>query len=151
MECRHNLVYWRNEAYLGVGPGAHSRLGDYRFWTVLSPRSYDSAADRWRGEPHLPWPRITKEELGRARTLDGWEHIDSATACSETMFLGLRLLDGMDLSRASAAVGIDLSDRYHSQIEELIDLGLLHQTGQNLRLTEPAYLIANQVFTRFID
>ena len=151
LECRHNLVYWRNEAYLGVGPGAHSRLGDYRFWTVLSPRSYASAADRWRGEPHLPWPRITKEELGRARTLDGWEHIDSATACSETMFLGLRLLDGMDLSRASAAVGIDLANRYHSQIEELIDLGLLHQTGQNLRLTEPAYLIANQVFTRFID
>ena len=57
----------------------------------------------------------------------------------------------MDLSRASAAVGIDLANRYHSQIEELIDLGLLHQTGQNLRLTEPAYLIANQVFTRFID
>ena len=34
LQSRHNLVYWRNEPYLGVGPGAHSRLGDYRFWTV---------------------------------------------------------------------------------------------------------------------
>ena len=151
MECEHNMVYWRNEPYLGVGPGAHSRLGDHRFWTLLSPRSYAAAAARWRDEPQARWPRLTEEELGRARTVGGWEHIDTGTACSETMFLGLRLLDGLDLSRASAAVGIDLASRYHSQIQELIALGLLQQEGASLRLTEPAYLVANQVFTRFID
>ena len=44
LESQHNLIYWRNEPYLGVGPGAHSRLGEYRFWTVPAPREYASRA-----------------------------------------------------------------------------------------------------------
>ena len=45
--CRHNLVYWKNDPYLGVGPGAHSRLGNYRFWTILSPREYNIRSANW--------------------------------------------------------------------------------------------------------
>jgi oxygen-independent coproporphyrinogen-3 oxidase len=66
------------------------------------------------------------------------------------MFLGLRLLDGMDLNQASHEAGIDLGARYQAEIGELIDLGLLEQEGSCLRLTQEAYLIANQVFTRFL-
>ena len=39
-ECRHNLVYWRNGEWLGLGPGAHSHWGGYRFADVYSPRKY---------------------------------------------------------------------------------------------------------------
>ncbi len=149
-ECEHNLVYWSNGAYLGVGPGAHSRLGDYRFWTLLSPREYTAQAAQWRKEGNDPWGSFTEQELARAKTVDGWEHIGPDTACSETMFLGLRLLDGLDLTSASQAVGADLATRYHSEIEDLIALGLLEREEESLRLTVPAYLVANQVFTRFI-
>ena len=150
LESQHNLIYWRNEPYLGVGPGAHSRLGSYRFWTVLSPREYASRAAEWtRAYPHN-WQAFCDAELRESRTVDGWEHIDGNTACAETMFLGLRLLDGLDLLHASAQVGEDLSARYREEIKGLLDLGLLRREGNTLRLDESAYLIANQVFTRFL-
>ena len=148
LESRHNLIYWRNEPYLGVGPGAHSRLAAYRFWTALAPRDYAERAAAWRQAP--AWRTFGESELGDARTVDGWEHIDDDTRCVETMFLGLRLLDGMSLPLASAAVGRALDVRYGAEIDELLTLGLLRRDGDTIRLDESAYLIANQVFTRFL-
>ncbi len=150
LESQHNLIYWRNEPYLGVGPGAHSRLGEYRFWTVLSPRDYAGRAASWQEAPTPAWQAFGESELSEARTVDGWEHIDEATRCAETMFLGLRLLDGLSLPLASAAVGQDLESRYRTEIDELLALGLLRRDGETIRLAESAYLIANQVFTRFL-
>ena len=150
LQSRHNLIYWRNEPYLGVGPGAHSRLGEYRFWTALAPREYASRAAEWPEAGTLEWAEFGEGELRQARTVDGWEHIDADTACSETMFLGLRLLDGLDLEAASGAVGRDLAARYEAEIRELLKLGLLLKEGSVIRLHPSAYLIANQVFTRFL-
>ena len=150
LQSRHNLIYWRNEPYLGVGPGAHSRLGENRFWTVLSPREYANRAAEWSEAGAFRWPEFGEGELGQARTVDGWEHIDADTACTETMFLGLRLLDGLDLAAASNSVGQDLAGRYGREIEELLGLGLLVREGDVIRLDPSAYLIANQVFTRFL-
>ena len=149
-QSQHNLIYWRNEPYLGVGPGAHSRIGEYRFWTVLSPRDYASLAAQWKQSPASRWLAFGEPELREARTVEGWEYIDADTACAETMFLGLRLLYGLDLPQASAAAGHDLAARYHTEIEDLLTLGLLHREGDTIRLDQSAYLIANQVFTRFL-
>ncbi|GIT44708.1 MAG: hypothetical protein Ct9H300mP11_26440 [Chloroflexota bacterium] len=63
------------------------------------------------------------------------------------MFLGLRLLDGLNLTEASALVGVDLAKRFQPRIQECIQLGLLEQDGDRLKLTEQVYLIANQAFT----
>ena len=149
--CDHNLVYWQNGPYLGVGPGAHSRLGDYRFWTVLSPRDYLNKAAAWADTGPLPEAELTEPVLNAIATVGGWECIGLETACSETMFLGLRLLDGLDLSDASTLMGIDLAKKFQTPIQECIQLGLLEQDGYCLRLTEPAYLIANQAFMRFLQ
>lgn len=150
LQSRHNLVYWRNEPYLGVGPGAHSRLGDYRFWTALAPREYARRTAEWSEADTRDWTTFGERELGQARTVDGWEHTDADTACAETLFLGLRLLDGLDLTQASDAVGQDLAARYVAEIQELLDLGLLLREQDTIRLDPSAYLIANQVFTRFL-
>ena len=176
-ECAHNLVYWRNGPYLGVGPGAHSHLGDYRFWTQRPPRAYAAAVEQWRhavyangaptppGAPGratppgaidaadaapIPWAQLGETELRQARTVEGWEYIDRPTAAAETMFLGLRLLDGLELEAASIVAGANLGETYAAEIAELLRLGLLHRQGTTLRLAEPAYLLANQVFTRFL-
>ena len=151
LESRHNLIYWRNEPYLGVGPGAHSRLGAYRFWTVLSPREYAHRQAEWAKARIHRWGRFEEEQLGESRTVDGWESIDAGTRCAETMFLGLRLLDGLDLAAASQAAGEDLAARYAAEIEESLALGLLLREGDSIRLDPSAYLIGNQVFTRFLD
>ncbi|MDA1127075.1 MAG: radical SAM family heme chaperone HemW [Chloroflexi bacterium] len=149
--CDHNLIYWQNGPYLGVGPGAHSRLGDYRFWTVLSPRDYLNKAATWADSGAKPVAELIEPVLQGIPTLGGWEHISQETACSETMFLGLRLLDGLDLKAASAQTGIDLAKKFQTPIKDCIQLGLLELDGTCLKLTESAYLVANQAFTRFLE
>ena len=151
LASRHNLAYWRNRPYLGVGPGAHSCLGGFRFWDMDPPRGYIDAVKRWAGTVSAPIAGITRKWLESAGPVGGYEAIDRDLAASETMFLGLRLLDGLDLAEASAQVGIDLAARYAAQIEELLEMGLLEREGSVIRLDESAYLIANQVFTRFLE
>ena len=153
LESQHNLAYWRNLQWLGVGPGAHSALADCRFWTVRAPRDYARRAGEWlqMATDAGVWDALTPPRLRQVPTVDDLEEIDAATAAAETMFLGLRLLDGMDLAAASQRIGIDLRARYRPELDELTAAGLLAGTPDGrLRLAEQAYLIANQVFTRFL-
>ena len=149
--CEHNLVYWENGPYLGVGPGAHSRLGDYRFWTVLSPRDYNTKAATWADSGVQPLDEFVETALQGIPTLGGWEHLSLETTCSETMFLGLRLLDGLNLTEASEIAGTDLAKKFQTAIQECLNLGLLEQDGDCLKLTKQTYLLANQAFTRFLE
>lgn len=71
LECRHNLGYWRNEAYLGLGAGAHSWYGGHRRWNVYHPRAYIEGAP------------------------GGEEAISPALGRAETAILGLRLAEGL--------------------------------------------------------
>ncbi|CAI8005817.1 Heme chaperone HemW [Geodia barretti] len=158
-DSEHNLAYWRNLQWLGVGPGAHSslRVGEVgsacRFWTVRSPRDYARLGREWATSAAEAgaWPAMTVDRIAAVPTVDGWEVSDEATTAAETMFLGLRLLDGMDVAAASARIGIDLSARYERELAELTADGLLvWESDDRLRLTEEAYLVGNQVFTRFL-
>ena len=151
LPSRHNLAYWRNLPYLGVGPGAHSCLGGYRFWDMDPPRGYIAAAKEWAAQVTGPVSGISDEWLDGVGPVGGYESISPDLAAAETMFLGLRLLDGLDMADASARAATDLAARYRSQIEDLLGLGLLEQEDTVIRLHPSAYLIANQVFTRFLD
>ncbi len=150
LACRHNLAYWENQAYLGVGPGAHSCLSHHRFWDTNSPRLYISQVEAWESSNPQPVTSLDQQALEHICPVGGYEYIDPDLAAAETMFLGLRLLDGMDLTQASSQLGTDLGDRYRTEIDESLELGLLEWCGPKLRLTKPTYLIANQVFTRFM-
>jgi oxygen-independent coproporphyrinogen-3 oxidase len=159
LASRHNLAYWLNQPYLGVGPGAHSCLDHYRFWEINSPREYIDRVRQWAESappvlPMLPvlpvFTEMSEAVLESIPPVGGQEYIDPALAASETMFLGLRLMDGLDLAAVSARLGTDLLERYRFEIDDLRELGLLEWHGKQLRLTPRAYLIANQVFTRFL-
>ncbi len=159
LTSRHNLAYWQTRPYLGVGPGAHSCLSGHRFWNLDSPRAYIAAVKKWAEGPiSSPLPltdgpvnQLTAAGLERVGPVAGQERISPELAASETMFLGLRLLDGLNLSSASARLGLDLAAKYQPEIDELLALGLLERQGSLLRLSQRAYLIANQVFTRFLE
>jgi len=152
LPSQHNLAYWLNQPYLGVGPGAHSSLGGCRFWEIDSPRTYNTSVKRWaETNPQSATESLNMEAMLEAiYPVGGYETISAEVRASETMFLGLRLLDGIDLTAASALAGTDLAARYAAEIKGLLELGLLEQQGTNLRLTKQTYLIANQVFTRFL-
>ena len=134
-ECRHNLAYWYNLPYLGLGAGAHSCLGGSRFHNVASPREYIA--------------RVAGEVPGEG-AIAGSEPIAEALEMAETMILGLRLEEGVGLDRLALRFGGDAVARYRSQIDELKCLGLLEEGEGHVRLTARGRLLGNEAFLRFL-
>ncbi len=149
-ECQHNITYWRNRPYLGVGPGAHSHISGHRLWDVAPPREYMRLVRAWasRAEGHaagLDW-----DSLGHGGPVGGIEVIGRELEMAETMFLGLRLLDGLSLGDFRSRFGSDPLQVYGPQVRELEEQGLLEHSDGVLRLTARGCLLANQVFMRFL-
>ncbi len=150
-QSRHNLAYWLNRSYLGVGPGAHSCLSGHRFWDVASPREYIRRVHGWGTDGVKPVDIIDRDTLLRIGPVDGVEAIGPRLEMAETMFLGLRLLDGLSVEDFKGRFGHDPMQMYRPQIDELEGEGLLEHSDGLLRLTEKGCLLANQVFMRFLD
>ncbi|RME48115.1 MAG: radical SAM family heme chaperone HemW [Caldilineae bacterium] len=137
-ECRHNLTYWRNRPYLGMGAGAHSFEGDQRWWNARAVPRY---IERATGD-HAPHPHPARA---------GGETIDRRLAMGETMILGLRLTrEGVSLPEFEARFGLSVADAFGPVVEKLKALNLLQEENQRLRLTPPARLLGNQVFLHFL-
>ncbi|MDO8885852.1 radical SAM family heme chaperone HemW [Candidatus Oleimmundimicrobium sp.] len=133
-ECKHNLLYWKNENYLGFGAGAHSHLGNWRYKNIDSPIDY-----------------VKKLKLSES-VLEKCEKLSDNVALSETLFLNLRLLDGINLNEFERKFGFKLLDAYGQQINDLIEKGLLvcPASGENLKLTKRGLFLANEVFAEFV-
>lgn len=147
---RHNLAYWRNRSYLGVGPGAHSYLDGHRFSVVGSPRRYirgilDDARDREDG-------RLIDAlcDVGHTGLLEGFERVPPSLEMSETMMMGLRLAEGVSGARFRQRFGVSIEEAFGAQIGELEELGLLSRDGDVLKLTPGGWLLGNEVFQRFL-
>ncbi|MFH1140788.1 MAG: radical SAM family heme chaperone HemW [Chloroflexota bacterium] len=143
--CRHNLTYWRNQPYLGVGPGAHSYLGGYRFANLKSPRHYIERISQWADKGARPLSLT--EAGGLLETVDA---IDTQTEMGETMMLGLRLGTGVSEASFHERFGVGLQEVYGPQIDALEQLGLLEWDQGWLRLTPRGRLLGNEVFQRFL-
>ncbi len=139
LACRHNLVYWRNQPYLGCGPGAHSSLGGWRFPVMKDPDVY---IRHLRGGQSV----IVEAEV---------EPITKALKLADTVILALRLNEGLALENVRDAFGQSLDELYPAVVQNLVGLKLLEKftgpTGaQRLRLTETGRLLSNEVFIRFL-
>jgi len=139
-ECRHNLVYWRNEPYLGFGAGAHSfdleahaRGAGRRWWNVRPVPAYIG--------------RVTADRDAMADA----EEIPPRLAMGETMMVGLRLVEeGVSDARFRDRFGLGLKDAFGDTIERLVASGLLERTADGLRLSPRGRLLGNQVFAEFL-
>lgn len=139
--CRHNVNYWRNGAYLGVGAGAHSSWGGRRWHNLLSPQDYVALMAAGEGG-EAPW---------QSAVVAGVEVIGQALSMGETMMLGLRLLEeGVSLADFAARFGRSLPDVYPDELAALQAAGLLERRPDRVRLTRRGRLLGNQVFARFL-
>jgi len=143
---RHNLAYWLNQPYLGVGPGAHSSMMDRRFANMKSPRRYISAiASASVSDEEVDAP-VEQGEIA----VDFVEVTSLEMAMSETMMLGMRLSEGMAKSEFQRRFGIPMSDVYGREISKLVSTGLIEDNGDRIRLTRHGMLLGNNVFESFI-
>lgn len=146
MLSRHNLTYWRNEPYLGVGPGAHSYLCKRRFFNIKSPREYT----RRMQAAAVPARAATPiDAIGAVPVVEDVERIDAPLEMAETLMMGLRLDVGVSIDGFANRFGAPPSRYYAAAIADLTALGLLHTQDAALRLTERGRMMGNQVFSRF--
>lgn len=122
---RHNSKYWTMEPVFGFGVSAHSFDGTERYSNDRDTSRYVTSIEK-AGSAEI-------ERIG----------VDLA---SETVFLGLRLTDGIDLASYRVRFGTDLADR----CADLEDKGLVHISDGRLRLTRKGMLFSNEVFAEFV-
>ena len=140
--CAHNLLYWRNREYLGLGAGAHSYLDGVRFSTVLLPQRYQELVDE----------SLAGIEDGRGvmRQVAGAEQITPDLAMADELILGLRLDEGISRADFAACYGRDPREVYGGVIDEFTGYGLLEETATHLRLTRRGRLLSNELFQRLL-
>jgi oxygen-independent coproporphyrinogen-3 oxidase len=137
-ECRHNLNYWRNQPYLGLGAGAHSYFDKKRWHNVLSPAEYITRLE-------ADWPGTFPPSVEEV------EEIDEALEMAETMILGLRLVqEGVRLADFRERFGREMTNVYGREIGEMGRAGLLEVSGERVRLTARGRLLGNEVFQQFL-
>jgi oxygen-independent coproporphyrinogen-3 oxidase len=141
--CRHNLVYWRAEPYLGLGAGAHSFFAGQRFANVDSPQRYVELVNASHAE------RATHGR-GTLQQIAGGETPGEATLRADALILGLRLIEGVSRAAFAERFGCTLEAAFGPAIERHLATGLLEERlgedGARLRLTERGLLLANEVF-----
>ena len=124
----HNLGYWRDRDWLGVGAGAHTHLAGARSANPVDLRAY-----------------IERVESGSARAIDA-----DSDPSSENAMLALRLDSGLDLERYAARFGDTEASRVRSALREVEPAHLVQVTGRHARLTARGRLLASEVFVRLL-
>ncbi|NDY42673.1 radical SAM family heme chaperone HemW [Dissulfurirhabdus thermomarina] len=130
--CRHNLNYWDEGPYLGLGAAAASFLPPARVRNVPDTLAY---IDRvLRGED----PREEREEL------------DPEARFREAVVLALRTRDGIDPERFRRRWGLDPAAYYGRRLVRLVEAGLLEADAAGIRLTRRGRRLANQVWMELV-
>jgi oxygen-independent coproporphyrinogen-3 oxidase len=140
--CRHNLQYWRNQPYIGLGPGAHGYAGGYRYWTILSPQRYIECMQA-AGEAvyEFPCTPATDEAV----------RVDRPNEISETLIMGLRLIeDGIGWEAFRDRFGEDLRDLHGPVIDRFVGHRLLETDANGVRLTRQGRLLSNAIFRELV-
>jgi oxygen-independent coproporphyrinogen-3 oxidase len=129
---RHNLTYWQNLPYLGMGAGAYSSFGGRRFSNERSPREYIKLLKARR------LPEVESEE------------VDYEQAMSETAFLALRTAIGLHLPTFEKRFAQPFSRFVGDRLRIVEEAGLLEQEDEWLRLSKRGRLLGNEVFLRLL-
>lgn len=131
-QCRHNLVYWRNEPALGVGPSAAGFDGEVRYKNIPDTAAYVRALNA-----NTP-PRLEAERLSFDRRM------------RETAMLGLRLIDGVGRESFAGRFGHDPLTLFDDGGKRFIEAGLLEMDNSRIRLTRRGLLLSDTVMAALL-
>ncbi len=131
-ECAHNMGYWMRDDYLGLGLGAASLFDSQRWNNTDSMEEYLEKSER-------------PEEIQVCR-----EKLSVREQMEETMFLGLRMTEGIERERFQEEFGISVEEVYGDALRRLEGLGLLQADRGRIYLTRKGISLSNQVFVEFL-
>ena len=130
--ARHNVKYWTDGAWLGLGCGAHSTVGSRRWKNVAATDEYVARLAAGDSPAVEVRDRSMSEQFGDA------------------LFTGLRMCEGLDLDAVTRRYGVDPWERYGSSLEPFIEEGLLIRDDRRISLTRKGMLLANEVMAVFV-
>ncbi|HEY7913975.1 MAG TPA: radical SAM family heme chaperone HemW [Blastocatellia bacterium] len=132
LRSKHNMKYWTGAPFYGMGCGAHSYDGRARWINILKTESYIEEVNR------------TGRAVAERRELTGDER------ASEALFMGLRLVEGIDLDAFCLEYGLDVREKFRDELARLEEAGLVRISETRLALTGKGRLLSNEVFVHFI-
>ena len=131
-QSRHNTKYWTGAPYFGFGCSAHS---------------YDGAKQRWSNQRDvLEYVRLVEDG---ASPVSERQTLTESDVRAEALFLGLRLMRGVNLQQYRESFGVDLVAEHAIELERFQTAGLV-ELNENLRLTRNGALLSNEVFSAFV-
>ncbi|MBT3367668.1 MAG: radical SAM family heme chaperone HemW [Nitrospina sp.] len=131
-ECRHNLNYWDNGEYLGLGAGASSYLKGERFKNTNLPSRY------------------IREVQAKGSAVESTEKLDLLHAMGETIMLGLRRLKGISIEDFENRFQISFKNVYGKVVDPLLNEGLITFNQNRMALSRKGLFIADSVILKFL-
>ena len=131
-ECEHNKVYWSLDEYIGVGSASSSYINGYRLTNESNIGEY-----------------IRRVKLNEDTVVDKYKNLRE-DEIEEFIFMGLRMLSGIDLLKFNRKLGLDIYSIYKNVIEKKIDDGLLIINKDRMYLTTKGVELSNRVMSDFI-
>lgn len=131
-ECKHNILYWKCENYVGLGPSASGFLNETRYNNLCELDKYEEVI--FSGKKPIEW----EEELSIKDEIE------------ESIFLGLRMNDGIKFIDFYEKYNFDFKKEYKNEIKKLKDLQLIDVDCTSIKLTQKGREISNSVFVEFM-
>jgi oxygen-independent coproporphyrinogen-3 oxidase len=130
-ESKHNIMYWKNRGYYGLGAGAHGYFNGMRHVNVKGVQPYIDACAQGL-------PRLETHEVKRGEAMEDF------------MMVGLRIMNGIRRTDFFAQFGCDWDELFLPLFQELCAKGLLEATADGYKLTKSGLFVGNEVFGRFV-
>ncbi len=132
MESRHNINYWNNGEYLGMGAGASSYLNGERFKNTNLPSNY------------------IREIGAKENAIETRERLEPMQAMGETLMLGLRLLKGISIDVFENRFQVSFQKVYGKILEPLLNQELIIFNQNRIALSKKGLFLADSVILKFI-
>jgi oxygen-independent coproporphyrinogen-3 oxidase len=130
--CRHNLLYWSGDDWLGLGASAHSHVDGRRWWNHFDADDY-----------------VREGEDGRWTA--GREQLTPERCLAEALAFGIRMIGGIDGDRLRARFAVDPWERYAQPLDRLIAMGLVEPRRPLIRLTPRGLDLADMIAAEFLS
>jgi len=133
-ESRHNLSYWRYDDYIGIGPGAHGRRLNFATQRHKKPENFLSAVKR------------------NAHGISSEDRLDAATRATESLLMGLRLTEGISLSRLSDRTGITSDNLLDIHaVDKIAQLGLIRRDRDRVTVTPQGMPLLDAILPQIVN
>ena len=131
-ECKHNVLYWKCEEYVGIGASASGYFNGIRYNNICELDNYEKMI--LEGEKPIEWE----------------EKLSIKDEIEESIFLGLRMNEGIQISDFKEKYNFDFEKEYKNEIEKLSKMELIEIDNNLMKLTQKGREISNSVFVEFI-